>query len=1079
MKINFIPDEVLKLTEKNDLLGTKPYSDTIFEIVNNCDGSKNIGLFGSWGSGKSTILSTLENRISNHNGLKSDKIGYFEFDAWKYSKDDFRRSFLIELTKKFNVKTQSKLERLLYAESTVEDPKQTKHRFNWLSLPDWLLFLFVVFAFLIFIIPMFGIEDRTRAVIALITISVSLLSKASSSTINKYKVVIKENKVVEPERFETIFDEIISDITGNTGGIVYNWIQTLLNRPVFKKVVIVIDNLDRCDDENLLLTLNTIKNFLEHEKVIFILPVDEKGISSFLAQKTDNADEYLRKIFHLILRLKAFSNKELTEFTSAINDKYKLGLNSACIRIICQEFTNNPRKVIQFLNNYQSEMWLVTEQANKGYINGDVIKDNLSFFIKLLIIKYEWKDLYDHILYDKRLLSKINEVITNLQPDENGLYFIANSKVKLTDSQRNFLFSTQEIRFKKLDPFILNIDLDKEIPDDIDNFIRLGKYQSLMEYLNDSDTTFDEEKLIKKINEVYSEMTFKHQAYEFIALPVLQLLIEFVLDEKQGQFRQIIVEDHNEHPFFKSLFKDVRIQKLFPKLDFNKIVDGTKWFYDNVNQDLYNSFLIYFKSVFLVNNEIDDENEKIEYFISKFKDTSELSSIQKNFSNKLIFNPSGVSKIKSLENYKIASQVISKRAYKRLARELENKESKGRHLTSKLCLDYSISNEKDKASRVSLVSYYLDVLELFYKAESISLSKYEHYLQHFLRLNELLNMTLDIKISSSTIEVLDILNDYLYTNYKKDFDESKLYQLYSSFFDLIKNLIFYTEEFNQISYRTSFFTRYLKKNISRKLSLKINDILSEDVAKYDVYDYPFSQTLLEHFKSTGKDGFPFGNTLLKMFEKTNDDSGLTAQEVDSVIDASINAFAKYPSKESKKFMFQLKKSSGQYFLNRLNGIKGMLLISYVKNVKSLEDKWFYGKTVLNYLKKPFEDNNGRDYPTFRGRLSVISKKFNEEEQCHFILELIDYFDDSKMYKWLRYSYQVMPKKVYDVFLERLISAHKTDLVGHNDFFEWVVVIPLRQFSKRRKREYVDYITGLNINHKTYKPKRDKALRYLT
>ncbi|WP_141673361.1 P-loop NTPase fold protein, partial [Allomuricauda sp. CP2A] len=739
MKINFIPDEVLKLTDDTDLLGTKPYSDTIFEIVNNCSGSKNIGLFGSWGSGKSTILTTLENLIDEHNAIKTEKIAYFEFDAWKYSKDDFRRSFLIELTKKFSIKTQSKLEKLLYSESSFENPKQTKFRINWLSLPDWLILALVVFAFVFFFLPTVGMGDRTKALIALITISVSLLTKAASNTVNKYKVVVKENKLVEPERFEAVFDEIISELTTNSTNKVYHWIQKLIGRTKHSKVVIVIDNLDRCDDENLLLTLNTVKNFLEHQKVIFILPVDEKGISSFLSQKTDNADEYLRKIFHLILRLKAFSNKELTEFTNSVNKKYELGLNSSSIRIICQEFTNNPRKVIQFLNNYQSEMWLIKEQSKKGYINGDFIKENLSFFIKLLIIKYEWKNLYDGILYDKTLLNKINDVITNLKPDDGGLYQIEKTKVRLTDTQRNFLFSTQDIHCTKIDPFILNIDLDKEIPDDIENYIRLGYYEAIANYLDDSNTPFDEKTLIKKIDEVFSDLTYKHQEYEFIALPVLQLLIEFVLDKKQEKFRKLLIENHSEYPFLKSLFKDARLLNLFEKLDFEKVVDGTKWFFDNISSNLFHSFIGYLKTKYLGSSTMDNENDRINYFIDAFKDTGKLSLIKREFSNKLSGKPEGVSSIESLKDYKIASQLISIPTYKSLAKKLNEKESKWNYLTSSLCFDYSVNNKKDKITKEHLVRYYLSDLEAYFNAESISQDDYDDYLEHFSRLNKVLD----------------------------------------------------------------------------------------------------------------------------------------------------------------------------------------------------------------------------------------------------------------------------------------------------------------------------------------------------
>ncbi len=207
MEINFIPDKVLKLTSENDLLGTKPYSETIFEIVKNSNGKKNIGLFGSWGSGKSTILSTFEDLIENYNSTtdaknklvnKDHRIAYFEFDAWKYSRDDFRRSFLIEISKRFNVKYEEKLQKLLYNETSYEDPEQTKFKLNKLSLPDWVLFLLVAFAFIFYFLPIMDTSKDLKAIISLFAITISLLSKATSTTLNKYKVVVKQNKVVEP-----------------------------------------------------------------------------------------------------------------------------------------------------------------------------------------------------------------------------------------------------------------------------------------------------------------------------------------------------------------------------------------------------------------------------------------------------------------------------------------------------------------------------------------------------------------------------------------------------------------------------------------------------------------------------------------------------------------------------------------------------------------------------------------------------------------------------------------------------------------------------------------------------------------
>ena len=72
-----------------------------------------------------------------------------------------------------------------------------------------------------------------------------------------------------------------------------------------KKIVIVIDNLDRCDAEIAKETLNTIKNFLNKPKCIFIIPTDHKAIKRHL--KYDDVsieNEFLRKYFNTIIQIK-------------------------------------------------------------------------------------------------------------------------------------------------------------------------------------------------------------------------------------------------------------------------------------------------------------------------------------------------------------------------------------------------------------------------------------------------------------------------------------------------------------------------------------------------------------------------------------------------------------------------------------------------------------------------------------------------------------------------------------------------------------------------------------------------------
>jgi len=87
MKVNYILDEEIDLYKKEDLLGTRPYTETLVDVIKSCKTPFTIGLLGGWGSGKSSIVNTLKNHF--YNNSKED-IAVFTYDAWKYSQDSFR-----------------------------------------------------------------------------------------------------------------------------------------------------------------------------------------------------------------------------------------------------------------------------------------------------------------------------------------------------------------------------------------------------------------------------------------------------------------------------------------------------------------------------------------------------------------------------------------------------------------------------------------------------------------------------------------------------------------------------------------------------------------------------------------------------------------------------------------------------------------------------------------------------------------------------------------------------------------------------------------------------------------------------
>src|SRR5690554_3180825 len=113
MRCNFIVDQEIDLNQ-NDFLKTKTYADNLTKIINNSESNKvfTIGLFGSWGTGKSSIVKTSEQDFD------SKKVKFITYDAWQYVNDSFRRMFLRKLREDLKYEETDLMKRFYENEST-------------------------------------------------------------------------------------------------------------------------------------------------------------------------------------------------------------------------------------------------------------------------------------------------------------------------------------------------------------------------------------------------------------------------------------------------------------------------------------------------------------------------------------------------------------------------------------------------------------------------------------------------------------------------------------------------------------------------------------------------------------------------------------------------------------------------------------------------------------------------------------------------------------------------------------------------------------------------------------------------
>lgn len=407
-KIKFLSDQPITYDEISQAkFGHEGIAETVKKIVLSCPTPFTIGLFGKWGTGKSSITNFLQGKLEQEN------IVVVNFDVWKYEKDSLRRTFLQSVVDAFKEKKilqkEYSLEKDLYLTLSVSSEDEPKIRWK-----------------------------RLKNIPTLIT---TFLQRDIKYIINADQKSLTYKSIESPEQFEAKFEEILKHAKG-------------------KKVVILIDNLDRCSHKKATELLSTIKTFLEVPKYkaecIFVIPCDDDAIKkhlesiyggdSYTKEKSNvfDPDEFLRKFFNAYVRIPDFIDTELQDYTEELlkeTGAKKLD-NSEVAYVITVAFRDNPRQIKQFINTLLSHYLLAQEreECQKPLIvKKGTITDNIGFLTKLLVIRHKFPEAYKKIKEERLNSTEINK----LSPDDSDL--------------KEFLNSTSPIpkrRIRSIRPFI-------------------------------------------------------------------------------------------------------------------------------------------------------------------------------------------------------------------------------------------------------------------------------------------------------------------------------------------------------------------------------------------------------------------------------------------------------------------------------------------------------------------------------------------------------------------------------------------------------------------------------------------------
>jgi len=844
--MKFIPDKEINLYKK-DLLGTRTYVDTLVDIIKTCDTPFTIGLLGGWGSGKSSIVKTLQEKFNNDT---NSKIKVFIYDAWKYSKDSFRRTFILELLNYFNLDFEKSIikEKLYLTESQVTEWGLSK-----------------IFTY----------------------------KRSFSKTFGP---------IIHPEQFERIFIEIVNKITSKP---LKKW-RYIKSEPnlTCQKLVIAIDNIDRCHKELAVEMLLTIKNFLSIENVIFIVPVDEEGLKNYLKLSNQDANEFLRKLFNTTIKIKKFTEADLFDFCKNLNEKYGLGLPDIVLSIVAQEFAKNPRRIIQFLNNLQSEILLSKKIEELGLVKPKgVISDNLPVLAKLLIIKEEWPELYKAISEDPDLLNRINRAFRDKEVEQEGdTYKVKSENITLTKEQYRFLLRTSPFSTERLEPFIVNRDIFKDIPDEINTLTVSQDWNTIKEkYIKTGSISLI--RLINFISQKLDTDVIKRGLYQTSGFNLLSLVFKIANDEEY----HFELENLYATSFFQlivTVCEMGEIESLIFEFNPKELVKFSEWLYEREEKGLVNNIIKAINKI----SEMDikeKEIETIKIFVERYESRpKQLERIKNKFSQILIHWPQYFNDFQNILEKSSASKCLITIDLMRnfidtlKANPSQDKTLEKVNILNALCKNKTMSKE--------LVVLYIGKIIQFANTNDWNAMNFWF---NALKI-PCKRMKEDMEISKKVYELLNNRYQWLFSQYTAGQISELSIKVYKAFLDLCLLLYFSTDQYdNQImQWMNNFFVR----NESPEIYFYINELYSKIIDTFEVYTWPFSQQIINRFINTGwPQKKKFALNLNKMLLKTTDEKGLTQQQIDAILSQYLNiakSFHKEQSEEAKNWLREVIKN---------------------------------------------------------------------------------------------------------------------------------------------------------------------------
>lgn len=347
-----------------DLLGHAQISQTIEEIIDdNHLRPLTIGVYGDWGVGKSSILSILEKSIKNNDIDGNSHTILFNgwlFQGYEDAKTALMQTIVSELVEQ--KKADKKILKL---------GKSLFNRINWLKVAK--------VSGSVLWTGMTGIPDPTLL--------------GGLMNFGKNVIEVGKSAGVTMDDDESFLKEKEASVTGQIAAFRTEFKELLIESKV-DRLIILVDDLDRCLPKSVIEILEAIRLFLFVDGTVFVISADEKMIEYAVREHfpnlpssyNDYTRNYLEKLIQIPIRVPSLNRQETRNYIKFLMLQNHIKHDFVQLQKIYQEFESSKKLPYDHIEiDYQLIKKAIggeSKELQEAILVADQISNTLAYGLK-------------------------------------------------------------------------------------------------------------------------------------------------------------------------------------------------------------------------------------------------------------------------------------------------------------------------------------------------------------------------------------------------------------------------------------------------------------------------------------------------------------------------------------------------------------------------------------------------------------------------------------------------------------------------------------------------------------------------